>query len=161
MKLINIILMLCIVSTVAFAQASRNMNPDHMYYAKSLTTANAYADSDTDTLPKAGSVWASGTDYDRVGGASAHELEITVNDSAAIDVYADYIEGTKGAWTNGLTDSLINTTNAGTTKLFTIKSNATEKHAGLNVKWRYRIAFRASGNGVSSSTYSATVNWKR
>ena len=100
-----------------------------------------------------------------IGGAGAISFEVTVADTASIDYYVDYkIDGTGTAWTNALTDSMINTgaaSNAGYSQEYFFRNNTLEKYGGLNYYIRTRCAFRASGVGVSSATYTQKIFYKQ
>ncbi len=112
----------------------------------SYTTAisGTYANSEADTGTVAGQ---------NVAGARLLSLVISCSDSMAADVYIFY--KTNGTWTTKITDSLVTTSNTGTTKEYIIRSGAADNLAGIYFPVRVRVAGRASGNGVTSPTYWA------
>jgi hypothetical protein len=91
-------------------------------------------------------------------------FDVTVKDTALLDYYIDYkVIGLNTAWTNGLTDSLINngaTSNSGATKQFTWRNTTTEKYGGLNYNLRTRKSFRNVTQGVSTATYYEKLYYK-
>ena len=116
--------------------------------------AKAYAASQKDT---SASVY--------IGGAGAVSFVVTALDTATLDFYIDYkLDGTNTSWAVGLTDSKINTgttSNTGLSQEYIWRSHTVEKYGGLKYYIRTRAAFRASGQGVSSATYSEQIIFKQ
>lgn len=139
------------LGSIAQGQQRRSIGGENLYYRHMLATDSTYTASSNDTLPLAGI---------RAGGASFASVTVLVRDSAKFDVYGQYaIIGTT-TWTTAYTDSLINTTNAGTRKEFFLRSTTVSSLGGLDVLWRWIVAPRGTGQGVSSPTYDAWLNWK-
>ena len=92
-------------------------------------------------------------------------LTITVLDTASLDIFVDKKLRTDplSTWTVILTDSLINTgatSNSGKTLEYALRAQGVEKSNCIDCVYRTRTAFRASGNGVTSATYTESWNWR-
>jgi len=126
------LLVALLVPSVSDAQVSPQ-------YATAIAR-NAFEASDVDT---------SGAVY--VGSAKLISAIITTEDSAAFDVYVQY--QTNGTWTTVVTDSLISTSNTGTTKEFSIRDTDSDALDGIYFPIRLIVSVRATGQGVTSAYY--------
>lgn len=139
------------------AEAQTTLNPSNvkLFNTYSITNSTSYTASLKDT-----------SDPITVAGAGLVSLTLTVRDTAAVDYFVDKrIRNAIGdtSWTNILTDSLINdgaSSNSGKRQEYVLRVPGTEKFAGIDVAIRTRKAFRASGQGTSSATFSEKLNFK-
>jgi len=93
---------------------------------------------------------------------SAPHLEtmFLVRDSGKADVILEYRDmGSSGAWTAVITDSLIYADTLSYQKPFTIRNNTTELVPRVSVEYRWRINWRAAGQGFTSPTYDLEI-WR-
>lgn len=147
----------------ATAQTQFSPQGQPVYYTYPMTTDNAYAASDKDTLPTSASLTVTTPIGANLGGTSQCVLQLIVDDSAAVDVFADWANTGSSTFTNisAFTDSLINTSaTLGKTQEYTLKLPATDRIGGIGRHIRFRISFRASGQGVTTPIYDANVLWK-
>jgi hypothetical protein len=143
MKNIAVVLILLLaVSMICFAQVPPSK--------ANISVAKAYANAQTDT---------SAITYN-LAGAKLLSLCISVTDSCHYIVYVDYRAASTESFSAVLTDSLTNTTDAGKTSEYSLRSNAAEKFTGLNGDFRTRIAWQAAGNGVTSPAYTSKFNYR-
>ena len=147
--LILAVTFLVICCKEAPAQQKNDVNKTAYFYQPVIS--KTYVNSQRDT---------SGTF--KVGGASLSTFTITVQDSAAADIYVDTRENSGTTWGNVVTDSIITTNNAGNTaspKEIILRNAVTDNILGISKTARIRVAFRALYNGVTSASYSVILNW--
>ena len=157
MKFILAALMVCV--SLGSTQTSFSPQGQPLFYVYTMTSANAYVLSEVDTLPTTASLTSTEVGAN-IGGAEFSTLVLQVNDSAKIDVYADWAYTGLTVYTNFLTDSLIHATTGAKTQEYTLRSPAADNIGGLRRHVRFRISFRSDGQGVTTPTYAARVNWK-
>jgi hypothetical protein len=143
------ILCLLAVLVVAPAISQTNVDPGSVpqYFVDNIATSKAYVNSQKDTSRT----------Y-TAGGASRLAYNIYAADSISVKTYLDYRIVGDVTWT--LKDSVTVTLTAAGYSEWVIRDAITDKVPGLKIQIRFRKAFLASNNGVTSASYSDILTWK-
>lgn len=155
------VLILLVVAAPA-VQAQQTQNPSQIppYFTYPYATSKQYANSQTDTLPQpTGAGVSTGI---KLAATNLLSFTIVSGDSVTADVYADYRVRGSATWTQILADSIIGTT--ATIKEFPLRTATVDKIGGIDGDIRWRIAYRAAGNGnggaPTNKKYSHRVSYK-
>jgi hypothetical protein len=125
----------------AFAQVSLN--------EYSVKSGASYANSQKDT-----------TAVLRLAGASLLSAKLVTKDTAAVDVYIQYsanyydVPAAQRTWTTVVTDSLVYANTGYGFAQYSIRDTDSDALDGVTGAIRTVLAFRSSGNGVTTPTYT-------
>ncbi len=150
MKTVLMVLIpLLVMAVVVPAQAQQVLDPGSapQYFVHPLATSKTYVNSQADTSAAI-----------TVGGLSKLAYNVYYADSAVTKIYVDYRILGDATWT--LKDSTSVTTTAAARAGWVLRDAITDKVPGLKIQIRFRRAFSASNNGVTSARYSDELDWK-
>jgi hypothetical protein len=149
------ILISALVLCVALSLTTLAQSPQWITY-RLVNSGTAYANNDVDTISGIPAV---------VGGFNNVIFEVRAADSISIaKVYIDRSPNGRAAASYSVYDSLstlVDSHNTGSVVVGTLRGTAVDKLGGVGWQYRIRIAFNSSGNGTTSSTYGAVLNYHR
>lgn len=147
MKRLIAVLFMALAASLALAQTTSLDPASAAPYYWNVYSGKAYADSQIDT-----------SRIFTVGGVSRLSLRCTALDSASWVTHIDYRTSSSASWALVATDTVIAT--AATVDEYVIRNATTENVPGVSGQIRIRKAWAASGNGVTTATYSDQLIWR-
>lgn len=165
-KLFILLALVAIMTSIAFTQTVSSRDPANNVnsYTYIMTTANAYAQNDKDTLPISGTVWATVGKSLPIGGCSFVSFKYTYNDSALVYFHYDWKLRDSSTWTNAFHDTLDHTAESAGKRVYEkiLRDTDTDLMGCVDCVWRVVVQFSntASKQGVTTPAYKAECIWK-
>lgn len=160
------LLCIAILPQTGEAQQKVKLQPGLAYNVHVLppTDSVSFVKNTIDTLPRAASGWWTNSSTFKVGGVPYVNLELIVKDSCSADIYVErrlpaHNSTVAGSYATVLTDSLINTTNAGTRVVYHLRSAETDPIDDLPYEYRVRISYRNVTMGFSTPYIYPRILW--